>query len=851
MPTYRMKRIILWLCIAGFVGTVHAQTNPANIKVDNLSDAQIEQYVKQAALMGYDESQLDGFARAQGVSAIEVQKLKERLATIKRKKQQPDQLKGRTNSTANNRNNGRQVEGYSNTDSLQRKQLNKRDSVENEEGKLKIFGSDLFKNNAITFEPNLRMATPSSYIIGPDDEILLDITGDNEASYQLPVSPDGTIKVEYVGQINVAGLSVAAAKSKIEQRLSGTYPALRSGRTQVSVNIGNIRTIRVTLTGAVTKPGTYSLPSLATVFNALYASGGPNKNGTYRNIQVIRGNRVVSTIDVYDFLANGIQQGNIRLQDQDIIHIPVYGARVQFEGEVKRPAIFETVAGESLSDILRYAGDFTENAYSAKIKVLQTTGRERSVQDIYADQFANYTPKGGDQYIVEPILERFSNRVSVLGAVFRPGIFGLEPGMTLKQVLEMADGVREDAFLERGMINRLKADNTAELINFNVRDILAGTAADIPLKREDKIEIASIFDLRDEYKFTVQGEVRFPGDFPFASNATLGDVIQKAGGLTEAAKNARVEIARRIQNLDVTDHRSSKTILVDIKDGMLTDPNMTLQPYDVISILGDAGFRTQRQVKIEGEVLYPGFYTIAREDERISDIIKRAGGLTPYAYTEGASLKRTGMSKLKEQEKKEKERLKKELEKDRFDEDGNQKDSSLDKDAEKDADKDNDGSKAKSAALAKVSQQGMSASDIEPSDLVGIELNKILEKPYEKGDLLVLDGDIINVPKELETVKVVGEVLNPNNVVYVKGKNLKYYINQAGGFTDNALKKRVFVQYANGAVKGKDGGYPDVKPGAEIVVPKRAPREKLSSQAWIGIGTGIASTLAIIISLFK
>jgi protein involved in polysaccharide export with SLBB domain len=521
---------------------------------------------------------------------------------------------------------------------------------------------------------------------------------------------------------------------------------------------------------------------------------------------------------------------------------------VQFEGEVKRPAIFETVPGESLSDILRYAGDFTENAYSAKIKVLQTTGRERSVQDIYADQFANYTPKGGDQYIVEPILERFANRISVLGAVFRPGIFGLEPGMTLKQVLEMADGVREDAFLERGIINRLKADNTSELISFNVRDILAGTAADIPLKREDKIEMSSIFDLRDEYKFTVQGEVRFPGDFPFASNATLGDIIQKAGGLTEGAKNARVEIARRIKNLDVTDHRSSQTVLVDIKDGVLMDPNMTLQPYDVISILGDAGFRTQRQVKIEGEVLYPGYYTISREDERISDIIKRAGGLTTYAYTEGASLKRTGMSKLKAEEKKEKERLKRELEKDSLDVE--EKDGKTAK--YKDAEEENvDNSKAKSAALAKVSQQGTSASDIEPSDLVGIELNKILEKPYEKGDLLVLDGDIINVPKELETVKVVGEVLNPNNVVYVKGKNLKYYVNQAGGFTDNALKKRVFIQYANGAVKGKDGGYPEVKPGAEIVVPKRAPREKLSSQAWIGIGTGIASTLAIIISLFK
>ncbi|MNX55634.1 Polysialic acid transport protein KpsD precursor [compost metagenome] len=547
-------------------------------------------------------------------------------------------------------------------------------------------------------------------------------------------------------------------------------------------------------------------------------------------------------------MANGIQQGNIRLQDQDIIHIPVYGARVQFEGEVKRPAIFETVAGESLSDILRYAGDFTENAYTAKIKVLQTTGRERSVQDVYADQFANYTPKGGDQYIVEPILERYANRVSVLGAVFRPGIFGLESGLTLKQVLEMADGVREDAFLERGIINRLKADNTSELINFNVREVLAGTVADIPLKREDKIEIASIFDLRDEYKFTVQGEVRFPGDLPFASNATLGDVIQKAGGLTEAAKNARVEIARRLKQRNADDHSSSQTILVDIKDGILIDPTIALQPYDVVSVLGDAGFRTQRQVTIEGEVLYPGIYTISREDERISDIVKRAGGLTTYAYTEGASLKRTGMSKLKAEEKKEKERLKKELEQDSLGAIGDNKKNKQDKENDEE---NTESSKAKSSALAKVSQQGMSAADVEPSDLVGIELNKILEKPYEKGDLLVLDGDIITVPKELETVKVVGEVLNPNNVVYVKGKNLKYYINQAGGFTDNALKKRVFVQYANGAVKGKSGGYPEVKPGAEIVVPKRAPRERMSAQGWVGLGTGIASLAAIIVSLLR
>lgn len=825
-------------------GSLYAQINPANIKVDDLTDAQIEQYVKRAELMGYSESQLDGFARAQGVSAVETQKLKDRLQKIKNNKQQPKQLQNKQSNTSSP--SGRQVSGNVQSDSLKNKKKDQ-DSLKIDENKLKIFGSDLFKNSEITFEPNLRMATPSSYIIGPDDEILLDITGDNEASYQLPVSPDGTITVEYVGKVAVSGLSVAAAKSKIQQRLSGTYPAMRSGQTQVDVNIGNIRSIRITLTGAVTKPGTYTLPSLATVFNALYASGGPSEKGTYRQIQVVRNNQIVTTIDLYDFLANGIQRGNIRLQDQDIIHIPVYGSRVQFEGEVKRPAIFETVSGESLLDLVKYAGGFSENAYTAKVKVLQKTDRERSVKDIYADQFADYTPKSGDQFIVEPILERFANRVSVLGAVFRPGLYGMEPGMTLKQLLEQADGVREDAFLERGIINRLRSDNSAELINFNVREVLAGTAADIPLKREDKIEIASIFDLRDEYKFTVQGEVRLPGDFPFASNATLGDLIQKAGGLNEAAKNARVEIARRLNNREVADPTSSQTIIVEIKEGIVSDLNIALQPYDVITVLGDAGFRTQRQVKIEGEVLFPGIYTISREDERISDIIKRAGGLTSYAYTEGASLKRTGVSKLKAEEKKEKERLKREMRKN-SDEDQDTKDVDSEKeDDELTAVNPN----AKNKALAKVSQQGVSTPEIEPSDLVGIELNKILANPYQRGDLLVLDGDIITVPKELETVKVMGEVLNPNNVIYVKGKSLKYYVNQAGGFTDNALKKRVFVQYANGAVKGKDGGYPEVKPGAEIVVPKRAPRERISSQAWVGIGTGVASTIAIIFSLFR
>lgn len=838
-----MRRLLLlFVALCCFV-QVDAQVNASSFKVDELSDKQIEQYMKQAELMGYSEAQLPEFARAQGVSSSEVKKLQDRLQKMKTKKQQS------TNPSKENvreSTKGRQVLGAD--QEKPKRYFNEQDSLQQRQdsilalSKPKVFGADLFLNNAITFEPNLRLATPSSYVIGPDDEIILDITGNNEASYTLPVSPEGNIKVEYVGLINVAGLSISAARSKVSQRLSSIYSAIHSGATRVDLNIGNIRSIQVTLTGAVTKPGSYTLPSLATVFNALYASGGPAENGTYRDIQVIRNNKVITRIDIYDFLVNGLQKGNIRLQDQDIIHVPVYANRVSFEGEVKRPAIFETVSGESLQDLINYAGGFGENAYSAKVKVFQKTDRERKITDVFADQFADYQPKNGDSFIVEELLNRFENRVSILGAIFRPGAYGLEPGMTLRELLEKAQGLREDAFMERGLINRLAADNSLQLINFNVREVLAGTVADIPLRREDKITISSIFDLRDEYKLTVQGQVRITGDFPFATKATLADVIQQAGGLTEDAKNARVEIARRIINRGVQDTVSAQTILVNIREGKLENPDIELMPYDVVSILGDANFREQRQVKLEGEVMYPGIYTINKEDERISDLIARAGGLTIYAYTEGASLRRTGSSKLKAEAKKERERK---LAEAAAEAEAHGFDQSDDEVSAKN-------SQAKRNTLEKLSQSGSAESVVnEPSDLVGIELHKILDKPYERGDLFVLDGDILIIPKELQTVKVMGEVLNPNNVVYKRGKTLSYYVNQAGGFTTEALTRKVFVQYANGSVKGRTDRYPEIKPGAEIVIPKRAPREKLNAQAWIGLGTGVASLAAIIVSLLR
>lgn len=826
-----MKKFYFLVLVFFIAFRTQAQVDVKQIRVDQMSDKQIEQYMKQAEGMGYTEAELPALAKAQGMSPVEIQKLQSRVALIKAS--EIEEKDGSVNLT------GRKVVGQSlsskgGKDSLGTKQ----DTV----FKSKVFGDVLFRNKGVTFEPNLRMATPSSYVIGPDDQLLIDITGDNEASYKLSVSTEGNINVQYTGTIAVNGLSVEAARNKIAQRLSSTYPGIRSGRTQVSVNLGDIRSIRVTLTGAATKPGTYTLPSLATAFNALYAAGGPAENGTYRNIQVIRNNRVVSTIDVYDFLVNGMQNGNIRLEDQDIIHIPVYGNRIEILGEVKRPTVFEGKEGESLQDLMRYAGGFSENAYTSKVKVFQKTDKERRITDVYADQFGTYKIKNGDSFMVETLLDRFENRVTVLGAVFRPGAYGLEEGMSLRDVLQSAQGVREDAFLERGMINRLKADNTLEIVNFNLRQILSGDAPDILLRREDQIEISSIFDLRDEYKFIIQGQVRLPGDFPFAENTTISDMIQKAGGLTEEAKNARIEIARRIRNRDAQDSISAQTILVNIYNGVLDQPDIKLRPYDVVTVLGDANYRSQRQVKIEGEVMFPGIYTISREDERISDLIERAGGLTVHAYAEGASLRRTGSSKVKEEARKAREEQLKARGKEM---DENSFESEL-------LDADPRGVMGqKEKTLAKASENGATITSLEFNDLVGIELEKILKKPREAGDLLLLDGDVITVPKELQTVRVVGEVLHPNNVVFKKGQSLRYYVNQAGGYSSEALKRKVFVQYANGSVKGTSGRNPDIKPGAEIIVPKRAPRERLTAQSWIGLGTGIASMAAIIVSLIR
>ena len=839
MKRMNIKKIVLLLCLiagvfyteSGYAQTINPQ-NLSNIRVDDLSDDQIRAFLRQVESTGLSESQLEQVAQARGMKPEEIRKLRERVDKIK--KQGQDKSSDKNDEASSERKDaGRQLNFEQ--DSMNNKAREPETEAEKAltEFRSKIFGTSLFKNSNLTFEPNLRLATPGNYMIGPDDEIVIDITGDNEANYELKVSPEGTIRIEYAGIVSVNGLSVEQATQKIRSRLSSTYPGIRSGRTQVTIGIGNIRSIKVTLLGEVVKPGSYTLPSLATAFNALYASGGPTENGSFRAIEIIRNNRVIGKLDVYDFLLKGFQTNNIRLQDQDIIRIPTFQIRVEFAGEVKRPAIFEAVKGETLQDIINFAGGFSTEAYSARIKVLQNTDRERRITDVFAAEYDTYQPKNGDNYFAEPILDRFENRVTIEGAVFRPGQFELQKGLTLGLLIQKAEGVTEDAFMSRGYITRLKADNTSQLISFDLDKILAGTAGDIALQREDVITISSIFELRDEYKVSIEGEIREPGTFNFSEGMSLEDLIIQSGGFKEGASPKRIEISRRVTNSNVlsTAAVTAQVFQVDVDQNLkLLGEKFILQPFDMISVRSESGYEIQRQVRIEGEVIYPGTYTVIRKNERISDLVERAGGLTALAYPKGASLKRPGVGSRAKAE----------------------------KNSERAAE-DFDRIKNLERLQGKLSDSTDSIKSLDAvrNIYVGINLERILQKPGSDYDLTLQEGDTIRVPRQLQTVQVSGEVLSPNSIIYDPGQSFKRYISGAGGFSERSLKKRSYIVYANGSVKSTRkllfffNNYPRVQPGAEIFVPKRDKKSALSIGELVGISTGLASVAAVILTLLR
>lgn len=686
----------------------------------------------------------------------------------------------------------------------------------------KIFGLEIFNNGVLAFEPNLKIATPMNYIIGPDDQIVLNIYGYQEANYTLTVSPDGSIVIPNVGVIYVAGMTIEQATSRITNKLANSgYSLIKSGLTKVNVSIGRIRSIKVTILGEVKKPGSYTLPSLATAFNALYMSGGPNEIGSLRNVEIIRNGKKIETLDIYSFLVAGDQSANLQLRDQDIIRVPTYQVRVGLGGEVKRPGLFEVLSGETFADVLNFAGGFSDSAYTASVTAYKSTDTEKRLVDISKNDFATYKPGRSESFVVKKLIERYTNRVSISGAVYLPGDYELSEGMTLRDLLMKAQGLKEDAFVDRGIINRYGNDLTPEYVSFNPAEVVAGTS-NVVLRRNDEVIITSNTMLKEQRQVSITGEVRRVGSYPYVENMSLKDLILLAGGFTDAAIPQKIEIARRIKkdSFGVADIKIADVIEVtSVTDLEQNGKDLRLEPFDAVVVRKNPGYETQVNVRVEGEVVFPGPYVLRNKNERISDLLKRAGGLTNQAYTQGGYLTRVNYTNVVNQLNIEKvSKIQEQL-------------------------KDSTG---------RVEQEVS-----RPVDQIALNISSILTRPGGKEDLMLQDGDMLTIPKEKMEVRISGEVLFPTRVVYEEDMTLKDYIGRAGGFTDNARKARVYVLYPNGnAAKTSNflilKSYPRITPGAEIIVPKKHEVEprRMTTGEIVGITTALTSFAGVLLTLF-
>ncbi len=671
----------------------------------------------------------------------------------------------------------------------------------------KVFGRDIFNNRLLTFEPTMNIATPQNYTVGPGDQVVVDVYGASQKSLQLTVSPDGEIIVPGYGPIQVSGLTVAGANAKIRSTLGSRYSS-----SHIKLSVGQTRSILVNVMGEVKVPGTYTLSAFATVFHALYMAGGINDLGTLRNIKVFRNGNLVTVVDIYEYILNGRLAGNIRLQENDVIQVGPYDCLVGITGKVKRPMFYEMRKTESVATLLKYAGGFTGDAFKKAVRLTRQSGERYSVYNVDEFEMSSFQVEDGDAVVVDGMLNRYENMVEVKGAVFRPGQYQLGKEVTsVRTLLQAAEGVTEDAFTARGVMHRMKEDRSLEVIAVDVKGILAGTAPDIPLKNEDVLFIPTQTDLRSERTLTITGEVMSPGTYQYADNTTLEDLVLQAGGLTDAASTVKVDVSRRIR--DPKAHTSSKEIAktysFSLKDGFVVDglPGFTLEPYDVVHVRKSPGFQTPRNIRVEGEVLYEGVQTLANKNQRLSDAIKMAGGVTADAYTKGARLER----KLNDDEKARRRFLLKQL-------------------------------KAQAEEKDTVDYDQL---DLGETYTVGIYLDKALENPGSEYDVILREGDRIIVPEYNGVVKISGNVMYPNTVSYQEGKKYKWYINQAGGFGNRAKKSKTFIVYQNGTM-AQVGHGTKIEPGCEIIVPTKAKVDYSHLTQLIQIGSSITSLAAMI-----
>ena len=681
--------------------------------------------------------------------------------------------------------------------------------------KIKVFGRDIFNQRMLTFEPNMNIATPQNYVLGPGDQLIIDIYGASQKSQQLQVSPEGKVTIPGYGPVKVSGMTVAAAQSHIRSTLGSRYSS-----SNISISVGQTRSMTVNVMGEVKVPGTYTLSAFSTVFHALYMAGGINDIGTLRNIKVFRNGRQITVVDIYEYILNGRLAGNIRLMENDVIVVGPYDCLVGIEGNVKRPMFYEMRSTESVGTVLKYAGGFTGDAYKKAVRLTRKSGDRYTVYNIEEFDMSTFKINDGDAITVDGILNRYDNMVEIKGAVFRPGKFQLGKNITsVRSLIEAADGVTEDAFTAHAVLHRMRLNRTLEVISVDVAGILSGTVADIPLKNEDVLFIPTEQDRLNERILTIEGEVMSPGNYEFAENTTIEDLVLQAGGLTDAASTTKVDVSRRIMDPKAKEGSSaiSKTYTFELKDGFVIDgqPGFILEPYDIVQVRRSPTYKEPRNIFVEGEVQFGGVITLSSKNQRLSDAIKAAGGFTEEAYVKGARLLRT----VTEDERNRAEDL-----------------------------------------MRQIKNTGEQKDTIQASQLnlfktytVGINLDKAIENPGGDYDLVLRDGDRIIVPEYNGTVKISGNVQFPNTVAFNEKKGYKWYINKAGGFGNRAKKSKTFIIYQNGTM-AEVGRGTKVEPGCEIVVPTKAKKDMAAVTQWLSIGssvTGLAAMIATIANMVK
>lgn len=820
-----MRRLItLFFLIFVFSGVAMAQ---------QMSDDQVIQYVKEANKSGKSQKEITTELLRRGVTKEQVSRIQQKYSesnTVSNKSNEmPSQLRQRT--LVDDGGEQRRITDYSEVGipdevvgaRVDNRVDNRADNIATTDNASQIFGHDVFTNQNLTFEPSVNLATPVDYRLGPGDEVIIDVWGASENTIRQSISPEGTIQVSGLGPVQLSGMTVKDANAYLQREFSKIYSGISGNEptSQIKLTLGDIRTIQINIMGEVTVPGTYTLSSFSSVFHALYRAGGVNKIGSLRSIKVVRNGKTIADLDVYDYLMKGKMKDDIRLQEGDVIIVNPYESLVRIAGKVKRPMFYEMKPTETVATILNYAGGFTGDAYKKAVRIIRKSGREHQVYNVDEMDYSVFRLDDGDSISVDAVLKRFENRVEIRGAVYRSGLYELSGTVnTVKQLIKKAEGLRGDAFLNRALLDRENEDLSHEVIAVDLGGLLKGTVADIPLQKNDILYIPSIYDLKEEETISIHGEVANPGTFLFSKNMTIEDLLVQCGGLLEAAATTKVDITRRIKDPKSTSFSSvlGKTYSFDIKDGLVVggEGNFHLEPFDEVYVRKSPAYRKQQNVVVAGEVLFGGNYALVKKNERLSDLISKAGGITPDAYVKGARLIR----KMTEEEQRR---------------------------------------QADAVQMARMGEgkDSISVEKLNISDTytVGIDLEKAISNPGSDFDLVLREGDVLFIPEYINTVKISGAVMYPNTVLYKRGESLRYYINQAGGYGNLAKKKKAYVVYMNGTVSRlKSRDKKAIEPGCEIIVPSKGEKKRMSAAEILGMGSttaSIAAMIATMVNLFK